>query len=221
MRGDSHPAGGVGPACRSIRGRIRASTGPLVGLALPAPLGQGGGRQPSPPAVRGGIWASATPWLECGKWGPKGSLEPAGWPPLARKSFQPSAFRILSPFSALVVYSESGAQPSAIQTLLSRTRLRAPARPGCRAPREARRFAELPTALPGGERRLGTVHETNGGPSRSPPALPFASEGARGPPRSIFGHFLLIKKVATQASGFCLTNSQTETLPMAQLKKES
>ena len=63
VRGDSLPAGGVGPACRSIRGRIRASTGPLVGLALPAPLGQGGGRQPSPPAVRGGIWASATPWL--------------------------------------------------------------------------------------------------------------------------------------------------------------
>ena len=32
----------------------------------------------------------------------------------------------------------------------------------------------------------------------------------RGPPRprSIFGHFLLIKKVATSASGFCLTNSQ-------------
>ena len=77
VRGDSHPAGGVGPACRSIRGRIRASTGPLVGLALPAPQLQGGGRQPSPPAVRGGIWASATPWLGCGKWGPKGSLEPS------------------------------------------------------------------------------------------------------------------------------------------------
>ena len=61
VRGDSHPAGGVGPACRSIRGRIRASTGPLVGLALPAPLGQGGGRQPSPPAVRGGIWADPAP----------------------------------------------------------------------------------------------------------------------------------------------------------------
>ena len=59
--GDSLPAGGVGPACRSIRGRIRASTGPLVGLALPAPLGQGGGRQPSPPAVRGGIWADVSP----------------------------------------------------------------------------------------------------------------------------------------------------------------
>ena len=61
VRGDSHPAGGVGPACRSIRGRIRASTGPLAGLALPAPLGQGGGRQPSPPAVRGGIWADVSP----------------------------------------------------------------------------------------------------------------------------------------------------------------
>ena len=199
MQGDSLPAGDVGPACRSIRGRIRASTNPLVGLALPAPLGQGGGRQPSPPAVRGGIWASATPWLGCRKWGPKGSLEPAGWPPLARKSFQPSAFRILSPFPVPVAYSESGAQPSAIQALLSRTWQRAPARPGCRAPREAWRFAELPTALPGGERRLGTVHETSGGPSRSHPAQPVASEGVQGPPWSIFGHFLLIKKVATSA----------------------
>ena len=42
----------------------------------------------------------------------------------------------------------------------------------------------------------------------------------RGPPRprSIFGHFLLIKKVATPASGFCLTISQTTVLPMAQAK---
>ena len=32
VQGDSHPAGGVGPACRSIRGRIRASTDPLVRL---------------------------------------------------------------------------------------------------------------------------------------------------------------------------------------------
>ena len=85
-----------------------------------------------PPSRRGGLGRQAPSPPR----GPKGSLEPAGWPPLARKSFQPSAFRILSPFSALVVYSESGAQPSAIQTLLSRTRLRAPARPGCRAPRE-------------------------------------------------------------------------------------
>ena len=61
LRSDSHPAGGVGPACRSIRGRIRASTGPLVGLALPGAQLQGGGRQPSPPAVRGGIWADPAP----------------------------------------------------------------------------------------------------------------------------------------------------------------
>ena len=71
VRGDSHPAGGVGPACRSIRGRIRASTGPLVGLALPAPLGQGGGRQPSPPAVRGGIWADVSPLGRMQEMGPK------------------------------------------------------------------------------------------------------------------------------------------------------
>ena len=173
VRGDSHPAGGVGPACRSIRGRIRASTGPLVGLALPAPLGQGGGRQPSPPAVRGGIWADPAPLVGVWEMGPKR---------------QPGT-----------VHESSGG-------------------PGCRAPRKAFRFAELPTALPGGERRLGTGHETNGGPSRSPPALPFDSEGARGPPRSIFGHFLLTKKVATSASGFCLTRSQTTVLPMAQRK---
>ena len=81
VQGDSHPAGGVGPACRSIRGRIRASTGPLVGLALPAPLGQGGGRQPSPPAVRGGIWADVSPLVRMQEIslsrGPKGSLEPS------------------------------------------------------------------------------------------------------------------------------------------------
>ena len=32
-------------------------------------------------------------------------------------------------------------------------------------------------------------------------------------PRSIFGHFLLIKKVATSASGFCLTISQITNIP--------
>ena len=129
--------------------------------------------------------------------------------------------------------------------------------PGCRAPREARRFAELPTALPGGERRLGTVHETNSGPSRSPPgprafcgrpapsgqvgphggtSPPMCPPALRGGinlrnevkqiasqrglprPRSIFGHFLLMGKVATQASDVCLTISQTTALPMTQGK---
>ena len=70
-------SGGCRPGPPAVRGGVRASTGPLVGLAPPAPQLQGGGRQPSPPAVRGGIWASATPWLGCGKWGPKGSLEPS------------------------------------------------------------------------------------------------------------------------------------------------
>ena len=46
VRGDSLPSGGVGPACRSIRGRIRASTGPLVERVLPMALGQGGGLGP-------------------------------------------------------------------------------------------------------------------------------------------------------------------------------
>ena len=46
LRSDSHPAGGVGPACRSIRGRIRASTGPRVERVLPKAPGQGGGLGP-------------------------------------------------------------------------------------------------------------------------------------------------------------------------------
>ena len=37
------------------------------------------------------------------------------------------------------------------------------------------------------------------GQAGAPLAQPVALEGARGPPRSIFGHFLLIKKVATSA----------------------
>ena len=63
VRGDSPPAGGVGPACRSIRGRIRASTGPLVGLALPGAQLQGGGRQPSPPLVVAGSGLTFPPWV--------------------------------------------------------------------------------------------------------------------------------------------------------------
>ena len=56
-------SGGCRPGPPAVRGGVRASTGPRVGLALPGAQLQGGGRQPSPPAVRGGIWASATPWL--------------------------------------------------------------------------------------------------------------------------------------------------------------
>ena len=80
VRGDSLPAGGVGPACRSIRGRIRASTGPLVGLALPAPLGQGGGVSPARPLFAAESGLTFPPWVGCGKWGPKGSLEPSTKP---------------------------------------------------------------------------------------------------------------------------------------------
>ena len=84
VRGDSHPAGGVGPACRSIRGRIRASTGPRVERVLPKAQLQGGGRQPSPPAVRGGIWADPAPLVRMQEIslsrGPKGSLEPSTKP---------------------------------------------------------------------------------------------------------------------------------------------
>ena len=70
-------SGGCRPGPPAVRGGVRASTGPRVGLALPGVQLQRGGRQPSPPAVRGGIWASATPWVGCRKWGPKGSLEPS------------------------------------------------------------------------------------------------------------------------------------------------
>ena len=51
-----------------------------------------------------------------------------------------------------------------------------------------------------------------------PPCTACRLRGVQGPPWSIFGHFLLIKKVATPASGFCLTISQTTVLPMAQAK---
>ena len=138
------PRAGRQPSSGGCRPGLPLDSRPNPGLHWPpgrigAPWGAAPERGASaqPATGRGRFWADPTPWVGCGKWGPKGSLEPAGWPPLARKSFQPSAFRILSPFSALVVYSESGAQPSAIQTLLSRTWQRAPARPGCRAPREA------------------------------------------------------------------------------------
>ena len=146
---------GRGPSAEGppLRGRSALTGGPVPPCA-PLPSGgnqfakrsgancePAGATPPQPATGRGRFWADVSPLGRMQEIspprGPKGSLEPAGWPPLARKSFQPSAFRILSPFSALVVYSESGAQPSAIQTLLSRTWQRAPASPGCRAPREA------------------------------------------------------------------------------------
>ena len=201
---------------------------PRASLSLPresdkerpgSPPGPRAGRQPSsggcrpgPPAVRGGIRASTGPRVGLAlpaPLGPCGGRQPS--PPAVRGGIWASA----TPWLGCRKSVYPGAQKAAWN------RCESSGGPGCRAPRKARRFAELPTALPGGERRLGTGHETNGGPSRSPPPLSFASEGARGPPRSIFGHFLLIKKVATQASGFCLTNSQTHPLSMAQAKKES
>ena len=51
-----------------------------------------------------------------------------------------------------------------------------------------------------------------------PPCTACRLRGVQGPPWSIFGHFLLIKKVATWASDVCLTISQTTALPMAQGK---
>ena len=42
-----------------------------------------------------------------------------------------------------------------------------------------------------------------------PPCTACRLRGVQGPPWSIFGHFLLIKKVATWASDVCLTISQT------------
>ena len=51
-----------------------------------------------------------------------------------------------------------------------------------------------------------------------PPCTACRLRGVQGPPWSIFGHFLLIKKVATRGLGFCLTVSQTSASPMAQGK---
>ena len=82
----------------------------------------------------------------------------------------------------------------------------------------------LPTHLFGGICR-GHVTSRTHPHSRLPPlrvraaqALPVKGFPKGKPLWSIFGHFLLIKKVATQASDVCLTNSQTDTLPMAQSK---
>ena len=51
--------------------------------------------------------------------------------------------------------------------------------PGCRAPREAFRLAELPTALPGGQWRPGFGRESSGRPGRHPPLE--GCRPARGP----------------------------------------
>ena len=82
----------------------------------------------------------------------------------------------------------------------------------------------LPTHLFGGICR-GHVTSRTHHHSRLPPlrvraaqALPVKGFPKGKPLWSIFGHFLLIKKVATQASDVCLTNSQTDTLPIAQGK---
>ena len=170
VRSDSHPAGGVGPACRSIRGRIRASTGPLVRLALPAPLGQRGGRQPSPPAVRGGIWADVSPLgrmqeISLSR-GPKGSLEP----------------------------------------LRIQWRARLPGPSGCPA---LRRTAH---GLTRGRAEAWNRPRNQWRAKPESPCTACRLRGVQGPPWSIFGHFLLIKKVATPASGFCLTFSQTTNI---------
>ena len=122
-----------------------------------------GGCRPGPPAVRGGIWASATPWLGCRKWGPKGSLEPL------RNQWRA---RLPGP----------SRNPALHRTAHSFTRGRAEA---WNRPRNQWR-AKL-----------------------EPPCTVCRLRGVQGPPWSIFGHFLLIKKVATPASDVCLTNSQT------------
>ena len=96
MQGDSHPAGGARAEglLRKARpfGASRPSRGDQSPHVPPCPPGgisisaarrakeivsQRGLPRPGPPAVRGGIWASATPWIGCSKWGPKGSLEPS------------------------------------------------------------------------------------------------------------------------------------------------
>ena len=162
---------------------------PRASLSLPresdkerpgSPPGPRAGRQPSsggcrpgPPAVRGGVRASTGPRVERvlpKALGQGGGRQPS--PPAVRGGIWASA----TPWLGCRKSAYPGAQKAAWN------RCESSGGPGCRAPREARRLAELPTALPGGERRLGTVHETSGGPSRSPPAQPVALEGSRALP---------------------------------------
>ena len=90
-------------------------------------------------------------------------------------------------------------------------------RPGRHPPMDALRFAE-PHSFTRGRAEAWNRPRNQWRAKPQPPCTACRLRGVQGPPWSIFGHFLLIKKVATQASDVCLTISQTTALPMAQGK---
>ena len=164
---------------RGQKGSLEPSTKPVAGQAagpLPGPAAQ------EAPILPGGQWRPG--------FGRESSGRPGRHPPLEGCRLARGPGGLPGRSLSLSLGRESEARtPGATEVIYlsenpagQKKGLRAPARPGCRAPREARRFTELPTALPGGERRLGAVHETSGGPSRSPPAQPVALEGSRALP---------------------------------------
>ena len=73
-------SGGCRPVPPAVRGGVRASTGPRVGLALPAPLGQGGGASAQPARCSRRNLGFRCPLVRMQEIslsrGPKGSLEP-------------------------------------------------------------------------------------------------------------------------------------------------
>ena len=114
-------------------------------------------------------------------------------------------------------------------------------RPGRHPPLEGCRPARGPGGLPGRSLSLSLGRESEARTS-GPTGVIYLRENPAGQKRerrtnqrftklssrtkkpsaaAVFGHFLLIKKVATPASGFCLTISQITALPMAQAKKAS
>ena len=106
---------------------------------------------------------------------------PTAWPPALRaESRIPPGLRPRPPSRRGALGRQAPSPPRG--PVEARIRPRIERQAGPTPPLDALRFAELPTALPGGERRLGAGHETNGGPSRSPPAQPVALEGAGGLP---------------------------------------
>ena len=142
---------------------------------------------------------------------------PTAWPPALRAESEiPPGLRPRPPSrrGALGRQTTSypGAQKAAWNRPRNQWRARLPGPSGSLSPRRTAHSFTRGRA----EARIRPRIERQAGPT--PPCTACRLRGGRGPPRSIFGHFLLIKKVATRGSGFCLTNSQTETLPMAQSK---
>ena len=77
------PRAGRQPSSGGCRPGLPLDSRPNPGLHWPpgrtrSPYGAapGSGASAQPATGRGRFWASATPWVGCRKWGPKGSLEP-------------------------------------------------------------------------------------------------------------------------------------------------